>query len=158
VYLVDVAALTVKQAWAVRNYAQDISRLLATCYPEVVERVYVLNASSVFARVWGLLRKWVDARTADKLVFVPAAEVFGRLSEVIGAGDIPVRYGGGFEGGKRGLGLSGRLCDELGAKEVPPGPVKWILNDGRRRAVAVGMEGGKMRMELMCDVVENGES
>ena len=41
VYLVDIASFTFKQAWNVRAYAQDISKLLATCYPEVVARVYV---------------------------------------------------------------------------------------------------------------------
>lgn len=49
VYLVDVKSLTLKQAWSVRAYAQDISKLLATCYPEVIDRVYVsivMNASN----------------------------------------------------------------------------------------------------------------
>lgn len=41
VYLVDVGTLTLKQGWGLRSYAQDVSKLLATCYPEVVERVYV---------------------------------------------------------------------------------------------------------------------
>lgn len=41
VYLVDIVSFTFKQAWNVRAYAQDISKLLATCYPEVVARVYV---------------------------------------------------------------------------------------------------------------------
>lgn len=41
VYLVDVGSLTLKQGWSLRSYAQDVSKLLATCYPEVVDRVYV---------------------------------------------------------------------------------------------------------------------
>lgn len=41
VFLVDIASFSFKQAWNVRGYAQDISRLLATCYPETVDRVYV---------------------------------------------------------------------------------------------------------------------
>lgn len=41
VYLVDVGTLTLRQGWSLRSYAQDVSKLLATCYPEVVDRVYV---------------------------------------------------------------------------------------------------------------------
>jgi hypothetical protein len=41
VFLVDIASFSFKQAWNVRGYAQDISRLLATCYPETVDKVYV---------------------------------------------------------------------------------------------------------------------
>jgi hypothetical protein len=41
VYLVDIASFTFRQAWNVKGYAQDISKLLATCYPEVVDTVYV---------------------------------------------------------------------------------------------------------------------
>ena len=41
VYLVDVSSFGLKQALELRNYAQDISKLLATCYPEVVDTVFV---------------------------------------------------------------------------------------------------------------------
>jgi tRNA G46 methylase TrmB len=41
VFLVDIASFSFKQAWNVRGYAQDISKLLATCYPETVKKVYV---------------------------------------------------------------------------------------------------------------------
>lgn len=41
VYLVDASSLTLGHAWNLRYFAQDFSQLLATCYPEVVERIYV---------------------------------------------------------------------------------------------------------------------
>jgi hypothetical protein len=41
VYLVDVSSFGLKQAFELRNYAQDISKLLATSFPEVVDTVYV---------------------------------------------------------------------------------------------------------------------
>ena len=44
VYLVDVSSLGLKQALALRTYAQDISKLLATSFPEVVDTVYVSAA------------------------------------------------------------------------------------------------------------------
>lgn len=41
VYLVDIHSFSLRQAWSLKNYAQDVSQLLATCYPETIERVYV---------------------------------------------------------------------------------------------------------------------
>lgn len=41
IYLVNIASVTLKQVWDLRNYAQDLSRLLAINYPEVVDRIYV---------------------------------------------------------------------------------------------------------------------
>jgi hypothetical protein len=52
VYLVDVAAFGLKQAWDLRSYAQDISKLLAMSYPEVVDTVFV---SRTLRKVGGML-------------------------------------------------------------------------------------------------------
>ena len=41
IYLVDVGSVGLKQGWTLRNYAQDISKLLATSFPEVLNTVYV---------------------------------------------------------------------------------------------------------------------
>lgn len=41
IYLANIAHMPLKQVWDLRNYAQDVSRLLATNYPEVVDRIYV---------------------------------------------------------------------------------------------------------------------
>jgi hypothetical protein len=41
VYIVDISAFGIKQAWDLRSYAQDISKLLATSFPEVVDTVFV---------------------------------------------------------------------------------------------------------------------
>lgn len=47
VYLVDVSAFSLKQAWDLRTYAQDISKLLALSYPEVVDTVFVSGSLSL---------------------------------------------------------------------------------------------------------------
>jgi hypothetical protein len=52
VYLVDISAFGIKQAWDLRSYAQDISKLLATSFPEVVDTVFV---SDVWSLCSGLL-------------------------------------------------------------------------------------------------------
>jgi hypothetical protein len=41
VYLVDASNLGLKQGWSVRSFAQEISWLLSTCYPETIQRIIV---------------------------------------------------------------------------------------------------------------------
>lgn len=41
VYLVDASNLGVKQGWSLRSFAQSISWLLSTCYPETIKRIFV---------------------------------------------------------------------------------------------------------------------
>lgn len=43
-YLVDVSSFGIKQAWNVRNYAADISKVLANDYPEMIDKVLVGHA------------------------------------------------------------------------------------------------------------------
>jgi hypothetical protein len=40
-YVVDASALSLRQVWDLRDFARDISWLVATCYPETIHRAYV---------------------------------------------------------------------------------------------------------------------
>ncbi|KAM7196550.1 CRAL-TRIO domain containing protein [Rhypophila sp. PSN 637] len=172
VYLCDIGTLTLRQTWSVRGYAQDISQLLATCYPEVIDRIYVLNASAYFARIWAVIKKWVDPRTAAKLVIVQSSEVMDTLLESMDIDDIPKQYGGRFEAKH---GMVPRLDEEtrqvLGCRQgavieevlLPRGPIKWVVDsrqvngNGNRNsvcekkvAVAVGTQNGYDRKDVVA--------
>jgi hypothetical protein len=41
VAIIDAATVSLKQGWDVRDYAREISWVLATCFPEVLDRIYV---------------------------------------------------------------------------------------------------------------------
>jgi hypothetical protein len=43
IYLVNASSFGLKQAWQLRTYAEDVSKLLATSFPEVVDTVYVID-------------------------------------------------------------------------------------------------------------------
>ncbi|KAF2111067.1 putative phosphatidylinositol/phosphatidylcholine transfer protein [Lophiotrema nucula] len=166
IYLVDASQLTIKQALDVRNYAQDITKLLATCFPEVIDTIYVLNAPSYFSKIWYLVKRFVDPNTASKLVILTSEEVLPTLTQTIDLENIPVQYGGGFSF-KQGmvpeldLGLRERL-EWFGTKEgmVPTGPLKWRIGvQGRRVGVAVGTEGGEQREVVFVSLtVEDGKA
>lgn len=41
IYLVEASSLSMKQAWDLKDFAQDASWILATCYPETIDRIFV---------------------------------------------------------------------------------------------------------------------
>lgn len=46
--VVDASSLGLKQGWNLRFFAQEISWLLSTCYPETIERIFVRDQDPVY--------------------------------------------------------------------------------------------------------------
>jgi hypothetical protein len=98
------------------------------------------------------VERFVDPRTAEKLVILTKDEVLPKLSSVIDLENIPEQYGGKF---KYEIGMLPSLDEGLrqqlqwnGSPEstLPPGPLKWTTDgEGRRIAVAVGSSKGELR-------------
>ncbi|KAJ8122324.1 hypothetical protein ONZ43_g1450 [Nemania bipapillata] len=149
VYLVDITYVSIRQAWNIRGYAQNITGLLATCYPEVVDKIYLLNAPPSFARIWAFIKSWIDPKTAAKLVIVPSADIMTTLLETIDIECIPERYGGKSTAETGKVPPVDGLKGLLGVEELPEGPIKWTIDQGNRTAVAVGVREGEARRELL---------
>ena len=49
-YLVDVSGFSLRQAWNLKNYTYDISKLLANNYPEMIDRVLVGSFQEISGR------------------------------------------------------------------------------------------------------------
>ncbi|CAI7646037.1 unnamed protein product [Penicillium glandicola] len=156
-YLVDLSTFTMKQGWDIKNYTSDIGQLLMMGYPEIIDRLFVLNAPSYFGWMWGIMRKWLDPGTVEKVVIVPATEMMATLTKYIDTESIPSRFGGEFvwEHGTP-LDLDIRIQSGLEWKEegkLPPGPMKWVLDEsGRKTAVAVGSIDGVARTTRIAQV------
>ncbi|KAH7257893.1 CRAL-TRIO domain-containing protein [Fusarium tricinctum] len=155
VYLANASSMGIKQAWSLRGYAQAISHLLAVCFPEVVDCCYVLNAPVYFERIWGLLSKFVDPRTASKLVIVPSGSTLSTLTVRMGIESIPTEYGGKFE---YQPGMPPRLDQDilehfewaLPGGRLPEGPIKWVESqDEGRVLLTTGSVDGKGRNEVL---------
>ncbi|OQE38504.1 hypothetical protein PENCOP_c008G01428 [Penicillium coprophilum] len=157
IYVVDASNLSLKQAWKLRFFAQEISWLLSTCYPETIQRVFVCNAPSYYSTVWKYLKSWVDPYTAEKIVVLLKSEVLPTLREYIDDANIPTKFGGEFpftHGMLPDLDDSiQQLLDSNSSKSLPPGPLKWIQDsDGRRVALAVGSKAGSERNDKIATV------
>ncbi|KAF7162403.1 hypothetical protein CNMCM6106_009377 [Aspergillus hiratsukae] len=152
VYLVDGSSICLRQAWNLRDFAQDSSWMLATCYPETIDRIFVCNAPSYFSRIWSLLKKFVDPVTAEKIVVLNSTDVYGTLAKHIHHDDIPVQFGGALQFTN---GMLPALCPVARqtlhwapsfSGTLPPGPIKWTQNSrGQIKAVATGTVDGVER-------------
>ncbi|KAI1121054.1 CRAL/TRIO domain protein [Nemania abortiva] len=149
VCLVDITYVSLRQAWNARGYAHSVTGLLATCYPEVVDKIYLLNAPPSFSRIWAFIKGWIDPKTAAKLVVVQSADILPTLLETIDIESIPERYGGKSTAQNGKIPPVDSLRGLLGCDELPDGPIKWTVDQGGRTAVAVGTRGGEARKELL---------
>ncbi|KAJ5707618.1 SEC14 cytosolic factor [Penicillium malachiteum] len=157
VYLVDIRNITMKQVWDVKNYTTDIAQLLMTGYPEILGRVFILNAPSYFGWMWSIMKKWIDPGTVAKLVFVPPKETMSTLTKYIDPKNIPIRFGGEFaweQGTPLDLDINIQYGLEWKEEErFPAGPMKWVLDEsGRKTAVAVGSVDGVPRTTMIAQV------
>ncbi|RGP74496.1 cral trio domain [Fusarium longipes] len=161
VYLVNAASFGLRQAWSLKGYAQDVSQLLAICYPETVDRCYVLNAPAYFGKIWGILSKFIDPRTAAKLVIASSGEdPLSTLTPLLDVESIPTEYGGKFEY-KPGMaprldeGLLKRMKWALPGNTLPEGPIKLIQDENKRRSVvATGSVNGNKREDVIATFIE----
>ncbi|RDW83562.1 SEC14 family lipid-binding protein [Aspergillus mulundensis] len=153
-YVVDAGPLYMKQAWELREFANDISWILATCFPETIYRIYCCNVPGFLARCWAFLKSFVNPVTASKIQFLTKDNAYDTLRETIEHDNIPTSIGGGFqfETGmlpdlddqiRRALEWSGSHVD------LPPGPIKWIQTaGGDRKAIATGTDAEQRAVEV----------
>ncbi|KAJ4350168.1 uncharacterized protein N0V89_008789 [Didymosphaeria variabile] len=154
-YLIDASSLGIKQAWGVKKYAQETSGILAGSYPEVLSRVFVINAPAFFPAAWKWIKPWIEAGTAEKLVFLSADEVMPTLKEHIDIDSIPKRWGGELEWSHGMLpDLRKEVKEKLGwseAQEFPVGPVKWRNEGDGLVACLSGGDNGTLRSGKVAD-------
>ncbi|KAL2847041.1 CRAL-TRIO domain-containing protein [Aspergillus pseudodeflectus] len=153
VVLIEATTVSLKQGWDVRDFAKEISWILATCFPEVIDRIYVCNAPSYFSTLWKMLKGFVEPKTAEKIVVLTTSETYPALNEDIEHPSIPANFGGGFAY-ETGIlpDLDEELCRALQWSvpegQLPPGPIKWVKTDGGKwKAIATGTIEGVARAD-----------
>ncbi|KAL3451381.1 putative phosphatidylinositol/phosphatidylcholine transfer protein [Aspergillus insuetus] len=163
VAIIDAATVSLKQGWDVKDYAREISWILATCFPEVLDRIYICNAPSIFSTIWKVLKGFVEPKTAEKIVVLTSYETYLALNEDIEHSSIPASCGGGFAYETGSLpDLNEEICRALQwsvpQKHFPPGPIKWVnSDDGHQwRAIATGTIDGVARADEVAVLSLNG--
>ncbi|KAJ5116915.1 hypothetical protein N7456_001263 [Penicillium angulare] len=158
-YLADASGLGLKQGWSLKTFAQEISWLLATCYPETISKVLVCNAPSYFATIWKYLKKWIDPRTAEKIVVLTNTEALSVLQEYIDIENIPKALGGEYDFTHGMLpiiddNIRNQFNWPVPGIPLPSGPIKLSKDaNGAISAVAVGEIDGVQRRETIFSQV-----
>ncbi|UZP34405.1 hypothetical protein NXS19_002221 [Fusarium pseudograminearum] len=139
IYVINAGSFGLRQAWSMKGYAQDVSQLLAVCFPEMVDRCYVMNAPAYFGKIWGILSKFVDPRTAAKLIIVSSSEdSLSTLTPYLDVENIPTEAEEAHE-------------VDIAGGSLPEGPIKFIQDENKRRAVlATGSMDGAKRDDIIA--------
>ncbi|KAL4876925.1 CRAL-TRIO domain-containing protein [Aspergillus karnatakaensis] len=159
-YVVDASTLSLRQVWDVRDFARDISWLMATCYPETIHKAYICNVPFYFSKLYRILKPFIDPVTAEKLEFLQSSEAYPALSEIMDHDSIPINIGGAF---RFTTGMLPDFDEQLRAAlnltgDLPRGPLKWVRDEsGERKAVATGtVDGEERKQEVAVLRQQNG--
>ena len=153
--IIDLSGVGLRKFWALRSLLQTASNMATAHYPETVERIFVIGAPYFFPTIWALVTRWFDPATTRKIAVVPQAQVTAALTEVIQPDDLPVRFGGTLDWkfGDRPMpdaevkAAVGRLADGW-----VDGPIRYISSPEGDVLMAVGMQDGKVRREVLAEL------
>jgi len=92
----DMANLTVGQLNS-RTMAiiKDQSVIDSLCFPETMNKMFIINSPRFFAASWNIIKQWIDARTAAKVEVLSGRKQWEpRLLKFIDEDQLPADYGG----------------------------------------------------------------
>lgn len=95
--ILDLANLTPRK---LGKRALDITKaqsfIDSLCFPEILNKMIILNAPGYFTMTWKIIRGWIDERTANKVDVIGHGKekILRKLSNYIDPDQIPGDYGG----------------------------------------------------------------
>ena len=67
----------------------------ALCFPETMNKMFIINGPRFFSATWSLIKSWLDPRTADKIEVISSKKAWAqRLLELVDEDELPEDYGG----------------------------------------------------------------
>lgn len=77
-----------------RDYLKSLTELDKLYYPEMLGKMLIINAPTMFSAIWAIVSPFLDSRTRDKIT-VCGADYYDKLVELMGSSErVPVEYGG----------------------------------------------------------------
>jgi len=65
------------------------------CFPETLNKMYIINSPRFFSATWSMVKGWLDARTANKVEVISSRKQWEKaLLECVDADQLPSDYGG----------------------------------------------------------------
>eukprot|EP00934_Nitzschia_sp_Nitz4_P002919 Nitzschia sp. Nitz4//NODE_202_length_38933_cov_72.610268//22338//25671//NITZ4_additional_000024-RA//-1//CDS//3329531792//2909//frame0 len=95
---INVLDLQGLSASALSSDTTDVIKLasmVSDFFPETLNRMLIINAPGFFAMFWGVIKKFIDPRTASRIkVYSNKEKAMAALREVADISEIPTDYGG----------------------------------------------------------------
>jgi len=94
--ILDLAGLSASSISSrVLHIIKTQSKIDNTCYVETMNKLIIVNAPSFFSASWGIIKRWLDVRTQNKIeIFSSMSKAKKRLLELVDEKDLSVDYGG----------------------------------------------------------------
>ena len=73
---------------------KSLSDLDQAYYPEILHRLFVVNAPYIFTSLWSMVKLWLDERVLKKIFVLKQSEMKNVLLEYIDSKSLPEMYGG----------------------------------------------------------------
>lgn len=96
VIIMDMANLTVGQLNS-RTLAiiKEQSAIDSLCFPETMNKMFIVNAPRFFTATWTIIKGWLDPRTANKVEVLGSPSVWQKkLLDYVDEDQLPSDYGG----------------------------------------------------------------
>lgn len=74
---------------------KEQSAIDSVCFPETMNKMYIINGPRFFGATWSLIKGWLDPRTANKIEVISSRKAWTKtLLEYIDEEELPADYGG----------------------------------------------------------------
>ena len=74
---------------------KEQSAIDSLCFPETMNKMFIINGPRFFGATWSLIKGWLDPRTAGKIEVISAKKTWSkRLLEFVEEEQLPSDYGG----------------------------------------------------------------
>jgi hypothetical protein len=74
---------------------KEQSAIDGICFPETMNKMFIINGPRFFSPTWKLIKGWLDARTANKIEVISDRKSWEkRLLEYVDEQHLPSDYGG----------------------------------------------------------------
>ena len=54
----------------VYNFVQLASKVAQENYPEILGKMFIINAPMLFSGVWAVIKPWIDEKTRNKITII----------------------------------------------------------------------------------------
>lgn len=130
VSILDLSGLSMSLAGSsrARAFVKHMAALDSAVYPELLGKMLIINAPSIFSAAWSVIKGFLDEHTVSKIAILGGPSSYmPELLKLVDKANIPTEYGGDYV-------VPGGLFPESGTKRETVGAGKLLQVETPARA------------------------